>query len=355
MLYLDNQFIIIFSWFTPVLVLSEDELRQIITIAETINAVETAFAALAHGRVNIPGEFSLNLPNVNGEVQVKGTYLEDTPYYVIKIGSDFHDNPSINLPPHRGLMTVFDAATGFPAAVMLDNGYLTHIRAGAAGALTAKYLAKEQLDRVAVIGSGHQAYAQIKSLKAVRPIIGVVSVWGRTPIKVDTYARRIVEDHDLNVEIAPSIESAVREADVVITTTTSEEPLIQAEWLKPGVHIIAAGSDRPYKQELHPNVLRRADVIVVDRFKQCAIAGETHHALEAGAISNADIQGELGDLIIGRIPGRSHPDQITLADLTGLDSQDSTVALLAMEKALYLGLGQRVATSAIDFQNAYIT
>lgn len=337
------------------LILSEDELRQIITITETINTVEKAFAALAEGRVNIPGEFTLNLPNVNGEVQVKGTYLEETPYYVVKIGSTFRDNPSINLPTHSGLMTVFDAATGFPAAVMLDNGYLTRIRAGAAGALTAKYLAKEQVDRVAVIGSGHQAYAQIKSLKAVRPNIGVVSVWGRTPIKVDTYARRIVEDHDLNVEIAPSIETAVRDADVIITTTASEEPLVQAEWLKPGVHIIAAGSDQPYKQELHPNVLKRADVIIVDRFEQCAVAGEIHHALQAGTISDTDIQGEVGELVVGRIPGRTHPDQITVADLTGLDSQDSTVAILAMEKALYLGLGQRLATSAIDFQNAFIT
>jgi len=338
-----------------VLVLSEDELRQIITITETIDTVEMAFAALAQDRINFPSEFMLNLPNVNGEVQVKGTYLEETPYYVIKIGSNFRDNPSMNLPVHSGLITVFDAATGFPAAVMFDNGYLTHIRAGAAGALTAKYLANKQLDRVAVIGSGHQAYAQIKSLKAVRPDIDLVSVWGRTPIKVDTYARRIVEDHDLNVEIASSVEAAVHKADVIITTTSSEEPLIQAEWLKPGVHIIAVGSDRPYKQELHPNVFKRADVIVVDRFEQCALAGEIHHALEANVISDADIQGELGDLIVGKIPGRSHPDQITVADLTGLDSQDSTVAILAMEKALYLGLGQRIATSAVDFQNAFIT
>jgi ornithine cyclodeaminase len=338
-----------------VLILSEDELRQIITISEAINTVAAAFAALAEDRIDVPGDFTLTLPNVNGKVQVKGTYLEETPYYVVKIGSDFHDNPSINLPVHSGLMTVFDAATGFPAAVMLDNGYLTRIRAGAAGALTAKYLANEQVDRVAVIGSGQQAYAQIKSLKAVRPNIGMVSVWGRTPIKVDTYARRIVEDHDLNVEIAPSIEAAIQDADIIITTTASEEPLVHAEGLKPGVHIIAVGSDRPYKQELHPNVLKRADVIIVDKFEQCAVAGEIHHALEAGTISNTDIQGELGDLIVGRIPGRSHPDQITVADLTGLDSQDSTVAILAMDKALYLGLGQRVATSAIDFQNTFIT
>jgi ornithine cyclodeaminase len=238
---------------------------------------------------------------------------------------------------------------------MFDNGYLTQMRAGAAGALSAKYLAKEELGHVAVIGSGNQAYAQIKSLKAVRPQIGIISVWGRTPVKVDSYARHIVEDHDLNVEIASSIEAAVREADLVITTTASEEPLVQAEWLKPGVHIVAVGSDQPFKQELHPDVLKRADVIIVDKFEQCATAGEIHHGFEANVISSTDIQGELGELIIGKIPGRTQPDQITIADLTGLDSQDSTVAMLALEKAFYLGLGQRVLTSALDFQGAFVT
>lgn len=338
----------------PLLVLTEDELRQIITVAETIEAVEAAFTALAQNRINVPGDFTLNLPNVNGQVEAKGIYIDEAPYYVIKINSNFHDNPSINLPSHSGLMTIFDAATGFPAAVMFDNGYLTQMRAGAAGALSIKYLAKEELKRVAVIGSGNQAYAQIKSLKAVRPQIGVVSIWGRTPVKVDNYARHIVEDHDLNVEIAPSVEAAVREADLIITTTASEEPLVQAEWLKPGVHIVAVGSDQPFKQELHPDVLKRADVIIVDKFEQCATCGEIHHAFEAGAISSSDIQGELGELIIGKIPGRTHPNQITVADLTGLDSQDSTVAMLALEKAFYLGLGQHVSTSALDFQGAFV-
>ncbi|MBN1992817.1 MAG: ornithine cyclodeaminase family protein [Anaerolineae bacterium] len=337
------------------LLLNEDELRQIITIPETLDAVEAAFAALAENRMNVPGDFTLNLPAVNGEVQVKGTYLDEAPYYVIKVGSNFRDNPSINLPAQSGLMVVFDAATGFPAAVLFDNGYVTSMRAGAAGALTAIYLANPQLDHVAVIGSGQQAYIQIKSLKTVRNNIGLVSVWGRTPVKVDTYARRIVEDHDLNVEIASSIEEAVRRADLIITATASEEPLIRAEWLKPGVHIIAVGSDRPNKQELHPKVLQRADVIIVDQYEQCAAVGEIHHGLAAGVISKDDVQGELGDLIIGKIPGRTHPEQITVADLTGLDTQDSTVATLALEKALFLGVGQRVAGSAIDIQNPPIS
>ena len=118
----------------PLLLLNEDELRQIITISEAIDVVEDAFTASAQSRMNIPGDFTLNLPDVNGQVEAKGAYLHDAPYYVVKVASNFRNNPANNLPAKSGLITVFDAATGFPAAIMVDNGYLTNIRAGAAGA-----------------------------------------------------------------------------------------------------------------------------------------------------------------------------------------------------------------------------
>jgi ornithine cyclodeaminase len=329
------------------IVLNEDELRQLVTIADTVDTVGAAFVALAENRMSVPGDFVMNLPDVKGRVAVKGAYLHETPYYVIKVGSKFLDNPTINLPSQSGLMAVFDAATGFPVAILLDNGYLSKMRAGAAGALAAEYLANKELTQVAVIGTGNQAYIQLKSLMHVRHI-GLVRVWGRTPLNADSYARRMVEDHDLYIEIASTVEAAVRGADLIITATHSEQPLIKAEWLKPGVHITAVGSDAPHKQELEPAILQQADLIVTDSLQQCATAGEIYHALRAGLITPEKVQGELGDLIIGRIPDRTHPTQITVADLTGLDVLDATVATLALEKALYLGLGQRAESSLMS-------
>jgi len=152
------------------LLLNEDELRQVITLSEAIDVVEDAFAASAESRINIPGDFVLNLPQVNGEVDVNGTYLQEAPYYVIKIANNFQNNPAINLPTKSGLIAVFDAATGFPAAIMVDNGYLSHIRAGAAGALAVKYLANKKIDQVAILGAGSEAYIHLKSLMVVRDI-----------------------------------------------------------------------------------------------------------------------------------------------------------------------------------------
>jgi ornithine cyclodeaminase len=323
------------------LVLTEDELRQIVTIAEAIDAVEAAFVALTESRMLVPGSFSLDLPEVNGQVDVEGAYLSQAPYYVVRINSNFRNNPRLDLPIQGGLTAVFAAANGSPVAIMLDNGYLTHLRAGAAGALAARYLANQALDRVVVLGSGSQAYIQLKSLTAVRNV-GLVSVWGRSPLQVDSYARRLVEDHDLNIEIVSSLETAIRQADLIITATSSQKPLLQADWLKPGVHITAVGSDQPGKQELDVAVLQRADVIIADKLDQCAAAGEIHHALAAGVITLDRVQGELGELITGKIPGRTDPGQITVADLTGLEVQNTAIATLALEKALFLGLGQRV-------------
>jgi ornithine cyclodeaminase len=296
--------------------------------------------------MKLPGAFTLDLPLARAEIEAKAAYLNENPYYVIKVRSNFRDNPKINLPAQHGLMIVFDAATGFPAAILLDNGYITAMSAGAVGALTVKHLANKNIERVAVLGSGRQAYMQIKYLMSIREI-STVSVWGRTPLNVDSYARLIVEDHDLDVEIAPTPEAAVQEADLIITATASQTPNQQADWLKPGVHIIAVGSNHPDQQELYPNVLQRADIIIADDLEQCIANGEIGHALATGVIARADIRGELGDLLIGKVPGRTHLDQITVADLTGLDVQETGVATLALERATFLGLGQRTEVSPL--------
>lgn len=326
----------------PLLILNEDELRQIVTIAEAIEAVKTAFVASAEGRMHVPGAFALHLPEVKGEVHVKGAYLNQAPYYVVKVNSDFQDNPTHSLPVSSGFTAVFDASTGFPVAILVDNGYISSLRAGAAGALAADYLANPHLQQVAVLGSENQAYMHLKALMQVRQFETVI-VWAASPASADRYARTMVEDHDLDIKIAPTVEAAVHAADLIITATYSQQPLIRGDWLKPGVHITAVGNSSQIKQELHLDVLEKSAVIVADQLEQCAATGEIRNGLAAGVMTPANVQGELGDLIAGKIPGRIHPEQITLADLTGLDTQDTVVATLAVEKALFLDLGQRVA------------
>jgi ornithine cyclodeaminase len=174
---------------------------------------------------------------------------------------------------------------------------------------------------------------------AVRTI-EAVTIWDHSPLNADNYMRDMIEDHDLDIQIADSVQAAVEQADIIISVTAIQHPLIKADWLKQGVHITAMAS--PAIRELHTDVLQRADVIIVDSLEQATTQGEIYHALKNDTITAEDIQGELGSLVIGKIPGRTRPDQITVADLTGLDSQDTVLATLALEKALFFGLGQRI-------------
>lgn len=318
------------------LLLNEDELRQTLNLSDILTSVEKAFIASGERRVTIPGDFQMNLPDMYGTVDVKGAYLQDAPYYIIKVGNHFRHNPEINLPAKNGLIVVFDAATGFPAAILLDNGYLTNVRIGVTGALAAKYLANPTASRVAVIGTGRQAYIQLKALLASRPV-SLVRVWGHTPLEADLYARRMVEDHDVNIEIAETVAEALRDAQIIIAAARAPEPLLDGNWLQPGAHLTVANTDSQTRQ-LIPNVFAKTQVIIAGHPN----GSDIQHAVASGVITAGQIRGNLSELIQGRVDGRASPRQTTLADLSGLDWQDAVVATLALEKALFLGLGQRL-------------
>jgi len=328
-----------------ILVLTEQEIRQTVSMPEAMGAIEEAFAALARGEARLPDVIGLELPEVDGEIDVKGAHIQGAPYAVFKVAAGFWQNPAKGLPSGSGLMMAFDATTGFPAALLLDNGYLTDLRTGAAGGVAANHLANPVLDKVTVIGSGTQARYQLRALAVVRELGGRVAVWSRDREHADAYAREMVAELDVNVTVAADIEAALRNTDLAITATPSREPLIEARWLPRGVHINAVGSDTPHKQELDVGVLARADIIIADRLSQCLRLGEIHHAVEAGVISADDVAGELGDLIIGRSPGRTAESQITVCDLTGVGVQDAAIASLALDKAKAMGLGSTLETT----------
>ena len=329
-----------------VLILTEDEIRQAVSTLEAIDAMEAAFAALAHGKVSLPGVINLSLPPATpteppqGESHVKGAYIAGDLHFVIKVANSFPNNRALDLPSGSGLMLAFDAITGTLDAILLDNGYLTELRTGAAGALAVRYLAPEIIRQAAFVGAGTQARFQFRAVAAVRRIPSI-AVWSRNPANADRFAREVVDDSDCNAQVARTVKDAVRNSDLIITTTPSRQPLVFADWVQPGTTLIAVGSDSPDKQELDASVLARAEVLIADRLSQCVEFGEIHHALAANAVRLEDIAGELGDVIVGRIPGRTGDDQVVVCDLTGVGVQDAAIASLVLEKARLSELGWR--------------
>jgi ornithine cyclodeaminase len=307
--------------------IDEAALRAVISPAVAVEAMRDAFRADGEGRAHVPAVINLAVPAHHGEFHVKTALIEGVPHVAVKIASGFYDNPSKGLPSGSGLMAVFDAATGMPVALLLDNGFLTDIRTGAAGAIAADVLAPERLTTVGVIGSGLQARHQVRCLRIVRNFTRIVA-WSRDAPHLDAYCREMrAEGYDVRAVATP--EDVCREADLVITATPSTQPLIRSEWLRLGQHVTALGSDSPGKQELDASCLELADLVVVDRMTQCAAFGELRHGFDAG-LQPTRVHAELGEIVAGVKPGRTTADQITIADLTGVGFQDTAIASRAI-------------------------
>lgn len=322
----------------PILVLNEREIRQCISLdKQALEEVSIGFSALAEGEVTLPPILRIDVFENHGEVDVKTAYIHGLDSFAIKIAAGFFNNRELGLPTGSGMMVLVSAVTGNPIAILLDNGYLTDVRTGIAGAIAADYLAPKEIKVAGVIGSGMQARYQIRALKLVRDFPKLM-VYGLVPEEVDAYVNEISMELGIEVIKSENPETVVRQSDIVVTTTPSKEPYLRAEWLHPGLHITCMGSDSEDKQELFPNVFTRADMVVCDKRSQVFRLGELHHVKDAGLISEDQVI-ELGEFTSGQRAGRVSGDSITICDLTGVGIQDTQIARLAFQKARALGYG----------------
>lgn len=331
-----------------VLILREPEIRALLDPLACIDAVEKAFAAYSTGRAELPVVLHLHVPENHGEIHIKAGHLHGGAHYAVKIVSGFPGDPAHGVPAINGMVVVFDAKSGAPAAFLLDNGYITELRTAAAGAIAAKHLARKDVHTVAVIGTGAQARFQIESLDLVRKF-REVRIWGRRAERAQACASHLmqqfaIERHEaVRFSVAASAREAVEGADLVITVTSAREPIVRAEWLAPGTTVIAVGSDNPEKQELDVDVLASAGRIVADSIPQCLRLGEIHHAVDRGAITKEKVTAEIGEITAGRKPGRQSDSEIIVVDLTGVGVQDVAAAALVYQRALAAGRGEKIA------------
>lgn len=321
-------------------VLIESELRHVVGLGQDeLTTIESVYPLITSGAAVMPPIMRIDVAEHHGEIDIKSAYLPGHPGIAVKLSAGFFDNPSRGLPSLGGLMVLLDAETGIPLAALFDNGYLTDIRTALAGAVAARHLGRPDASRAAIIGAGVQARLQLEALGLVRDIRHV-RVWARDADKARSFADTAANDLGLDVTAADSVAEAVADADVIVTTTPSTEPLVDETMLKAGAHVTAIGSDAEHKQELAVSLVASARPFVCDSIAQSGRLGELRPARAEGVAVSAV---ELGAVIDG-VAGRQSDDAITVCDLTGTGAQDTAIAGLAVGRCVAADLGSTIVT-----------
>jgi alanine dehydrogenase len=323
-----------------VLILSRADVAALLTLDDCIPAVERAFRAHAEGATLAPG--ALHVDAHGGEFHIKagGLAIGDRAYFALKANGGFFGNPARGLPAIQGAIYLADATLGTPLA-MLDSGLITALRTGAATAVAARYLARDDARTATILGAGRQARIQLQALARVRPL-DTIYVWDRTAARAQAFAAEMTAILETPVAVIDRPRDGTLRSAMIVTCTASRQALLQRDDIAPGTFIAAVGADSPDKQELDPAILRDATV-VCDLTSQCAGVGELHHAIAAGYMTAHDVHAELGALIVGRVPGRRTHDEITVFDSTGTALQDAAAAAVVFERAVEQGRGAQIA------------
>jgi ornithine cyclodeaminase len=324
-------------------VISRDGVEMAVTMAQAIETVKAAFAQLSRGHARVPIRTQLGVPLHDGVTLFMPAYLEETDELGMKMVSVFSGNIEAGLPRINAMVTLVDAETGLPTAI-IDGTYLTALRTGAASGAATDLLARRDARSVAVLGTGVQGRTQLEAVCTVRPIERVF-VYDTRVSSAERFRDEMAEEGPpipAAIEICETARGAVSTADVICTATTSTTPVFRDADVKRGAHINAIGSFTPQMQEIPAETVARALLVVDSREAVWAEAGDLIVARKQGLITNDSVHAEIGEIVAGTRPGRSDDDQVTLFKSVGNAVQDVSVAARVLKEAKRKGLAMEV-------------
>jgi len=325
----------------PLLFLNRTEVEALLPYGECIEVMAEVLAALARGEAVQPLRSVCWLPDRRGGLGVMpGALLAgggDGEVFGLKVITVFPGNHARGEESHLGVVLLFEADLGRPVA-MLEASSVTAIRTAAVSALATRLLAREDAGDLALLGSGVEARTHLAAMREVRPLRRV-RVWSRDAGHARHFAEDAAARYALPVEPVLSAEEAVSGADLICTVTSAREPILAGDWLAPGAHVNAVGACTPVTRELDTAAVVRASLFVDRRESALNEAGDLLFPLREGAVGEDHIQGELGDLLLGRLPGRRTPEEITLFKSLGIAVEDLAVARYVLGKARAEGRG----------------
>jgi ornithine cyclodeaminase/alanine dehydrogenase-like protein (mu-crystallin family) len=322
----------------PVLFLGQQDIARLLSVADCVDLMADAMAALARGEVHQPLRQIVRPPDAKGLLGLMPAYIGGAePVYGAKTGGFFPGNSAIGMDPHQGCVLLFSGETGALMAVM-SASEITGIRTAAMTGLATRLLARPEASRLALIGSGHQAHWQLQAVAAVRTLSSV-KVAARSMASARSFVEAQQPSYGFAMEAVDSVEAAVRDADIVVTVTSAREPILQRQWIAPGTHINAVGSSTPSHCEIAPALMAHASLFVDRRESTLSESGDYLNALHAGLVTPASLLAEIGELVIGRHAGRSSSDEVTLFKSLGMALEDVAAARWLYKQARDCNIG----------------
>jgi alanine dehydrogenase len=322
------------------LVLSEKEVQSLAAVKELIPVLERAHIQYSTGKAVMPVRLVVPLPQIEGRITSMPGYLNEDKALGMKVVTFFPNNLKQNLPQILATVMLFSADTGKMIAAM-DGNYITAIRTACVSAMATKALANPESRVLGVLGAGVQARAHIRALTQIREI-SEIKVYDVFEASARQLHESLQKEIGVKITVAPSAREAVLNADLLVTVTTAKEPIVKADWLKPGMHINAVGSHRPDLREIDGATLAGAKIIVDSREAIMAECGDILLAIQEKAITANSVHAELGEVLAGKKPGRTSSDEITLYKAVGIAIQDVATAHLVYRKALERNVGTNI-------------
>jgi ornithine cyclodeaminase/alanine dehydrogenase-like protein (mu-crystallin family) len=323
-----------------ILIVNQSEVRQLLPMAECIEVMAEALKTLSLGQAILPLRPVMWLPEKVGALGMMPAYMENLQIMGLKIVSVFPGNHGTEYDSHMGAVMIFETKHGQPLAIM-DATEITAIRTAAVSGVATKLLARETAGDLAILGSGTQARTHFEAMLFCRKIRRV-RIWSRNPENGHRFAERESRRHNIQVELMPTVQAAVQGADIICTTTSSPDPILFGQYLSPGAHINAVGSSVPFARELDTEAIVKSSLFVDRRESTANEAGDFLIPKKEGAIGDSHIQGEIGEIVLGKVKGRKSQGEITLFKSLGLAVEDLASANHIYKKAIAGGMGTRV-------------
>jgi ornithine cyclodeaminase len=323
-----------------VLIVNQSEVRRLLPMKECIDLMADTLAAVERGEAILPLRPVLRMPEKEGALGMMPSYLRNIEAVGLKVITVFHGNHGTKYDSHQGAVLLFETTHGQLLSIM-DASSITAIRTAAVSGVATRLLARKNASSLTILGSGVQAKTHLAAMVESRGITAA-TVWSRNAEHARHFADRESKRYGIPVIMAPSVEEAVRGADIICTTTGAREPILKGEWIAPGTHINAVGSSVAFARELDATAVKRSRLFVDRRESALNEGGDFLLAKQEGAIGDDHILGEIGELVLGKTEGRRNADDITLFKSLGLSVEDLASADYIYKKALEEGAGTSV-------------